>query len=127
MLSLDGAYYETTDRAREGVLMFVGVDGGSLNKPAVRTHIERVLNEKSNDSVTLVPDGQPEDRMIVVRDRAEPFTFESGVDPSTRNRYRLIHGVVEGHNGGEVLIALRIRQDADWNDDIAVKMVESIR
>jgi hypothetical protein len=32
-----------------------------------------------------------------------------------------------GRKGGEVLIALRIRQDANWNDDIAVKMVESIR
>lgn len=126
-LSLNGAYYESTDRAREGVLMFVGVDGDSLSKPDVRAHIERVLSEKSNGAVALVPDGVPEDRMIIVRDRNVPFTFETGVDPATKTRYRLMHGVVEGSRGGEVLVALRIREDADWNDEIAVRMVESIR
>jgi hypothetical protein len=77
--------------------------------------------------VTLVPEGQPEERVVVVRDGAVPFSFETGMDPSTKNRYRLIHGVVGGRTGGEVLIALRIRQDADWNDDIALNMIESIR
>ena len=127
MLSLNGAYYETTDPAREGVLMFISVDGGSLSKPDVRAHIERVLNEKSNGTVALVPEGQPEERVVMIGQGAVPFTFETGTDPSTKNRYRLIHGVVDGRKGGEVLIALRIRQDANWNDDIAVKMVESIR
>lgn len=127
MLSLKGAYYETTDRSREGVLMFIGVNGGSLSKPDVRTHVERVLNEKSNGAVALVPDGPPEDRVITVRNQPVPFTLEIGIDPATKNRYRLMHGVVTGRNGGEVLIALRIKQDADWTDEIAVRMIESIR
>lgn len=126
-LSLNGAYYETADRTREGVLMFVGVSGGSLAKPDVRTHVERVLNDKSNSGAALVPEGQPEERMIVVRDRAAPFTFETGTDPATKNRYRLMHGVVDGRSGGEVLIALRIRQDANWSDELAIRMLESIR
>jgi hypothetical protein len=127
MLSLNGAYYETADPAREGVLMFVGVDGESLSKPDVRAHVERVLNEESNGTVTLVPEGEPLERIVTVRDAAVALTFETGTDPSSKNKYRLMHGVVDGRNGGEVLIALRIRQDADWNDDLAVRMVESIR
>jgi hypothetical protein len=127
MLSLRGSYYETADRSREGVLMFIGVDGGSLNKPNVRAHVERVLNEKSNGTVSLAPEGAPDERMIAVRGESVPFTFETGVEPSTKNRYRLIHGVVDGRRGGEVLIALRIKQDGDWNDEVAVKMIESIR
>lgn len=127
LMSLRGAYYETADRQQEGVLMFLAVEGGSLDKPNVRSHVERVLSEKSNGTVPLTPDGEPEERMVPIRGEDKPFTFETGVDPSSKVRYRLAHGVVDGENGQEVLVALRIREDAGWDDAATIAMLESIR
>lgn len=127
MLTLQGAYFETSDRSQDGVLMFLGVEGGSLDKPNVRQHVERVLSEKSNGTVQLTPEGSPEERMVQVRGQSVPFTFETGVDPGSKQRYRLMHGVVDAPTGGEVLIALRIRTGPHWDDAVALRMLESIR
>ena len=127
MLSLRGAYFETSDRSQDGVLMFLGVEGGSLDKPNIRAHVERVLSEKSNGTVRLTPEGSPEERLISIRGVPTTFTFETGVDPGSKEKYRLMHGVVDGAKGQEVLIALRIKTGPQWDDAVAVGMLESIR
>ena len=127
MIALRGAYFETQDEELDGLLMFLEVSGSSLDKPEVREHVDRVLRERSDGRIQLTPGGEREVRLLRVRGLPSEFTFESGANAATGDAYRLVSGIVVGNNGGEVLIALRIKNVAPWDDAIAVRMIESIR
>lgn len=126
MMTLRGAYFETADEEQDGVLMLLEVDGSSLDKPNVRSHVEHVLREREGAVAKLLPSGTPETRALLVRSQAVDFTFETGIDPATSEKYRLVSGVVVGNRGGEVLVALRIKQSPPWEDALAERMIESI-
>jgi hypothetical protein len=126
MMTLRGAYFETVDEEQDGVLMFLEVDGSSLDKPNVRNHVERVLREREGGGAQMLPSGDPEIRSLHVRRRLVDFQFETGIDPATSQKYRLVSGVVTGNRGGEVLIALRIKEAPPWDDALAERMIESI-
>lgn len=125
LLSLRGAYYETADATLDGELMFLEVRGSSMDRPDVRTHIERVLRERSESSAPLVAEGEPEERLVTVRGQEVPFTFERAIDPVSRRPYRLIHGILPVADR-QLLIALRVRNEPPWDDAIALQMLESI-
>lgn len=127
MMSLRGAYYETVDPQQDGVLMFLEVTGASLQKPDVRTHIDRMLSERGGAGPPLKPSGHPDYRVLTVRGQPAEFTFETAVDPATKDSYRLISGVVVGNRWHDVLITLRIKSAAPWDDSVAVRMLESIQ
>lgn len=127
LVTLRGAYFETVDEELDGMLMFLEVDGSSLDKPKSRAHVERVLREREGGAGQLLPTGIPATRSLLVRDRLVDFRFETGIDPDTSQQYRMISGVVTGNRGGEVLIALRIKQAPPWNDALAEQMMESIK
>jgi len=126
MMTLRGAYFETVDEELDGVLMLLEVDGSSLDKPNVRSHVERVLREREGGGAQMIPTGTPEVRALLVRREPVDFTFETGIDPATSQQYRLISGVVLGNRGGEVLVAFRIRNEPPWDDALAERMIESI-
>jgi len=126
LMTLRGVYFETVDAEQDGVLMFIEVDGSSLDKPNVRSHVEKVLREREGGGALLQPTGTAETRSLLVRDGLVDFTFESGLDPATSDVYRLVSGVVTGNRGGEVLLGLRIKQAAPWDDALAERMIESI-
>ena len=127
MMSLRGAYFEADDEQLDGLLMCREGTGASLQKPDVREHVDRVLRERSDGRIQLRSDGPPEIRLMPVRGVPSEFTFETGTDPATKDAYRLVTGIVPGNLGGEVLIALRIKQTDPWSDAIIARMVESIR
>jgi hypothetical protein len=126
MMTLRGAYFETVDVEQDGVLMLLEVDGSSLDKPNVRSHVERVLRERDGGGAQLLPTGTPQTRSLLVRRQPVDFTFETGIDPATSQQYRLISGVVLGNRGGEVLVAIRIKEAPPWKDALAERMIESI-
>jgi len=127
LMTLQGAYFESVIEEQDGVLMFLEVDGSSLDKPNIRNHVERVLRERDGGGAQLLPTGVPETRALLVRDRLVDFTFENGIDPTNRQKYRMVSGVVTGNRGGEVLIALRIKQSPPWDDALAERMIESVK
>lgn len=127
MMSLRGAYYETVDPQQDGVLMFLEVTGASLQKPDVRAHIDRMLRERGGAGPQLKPNGRPDYRVLTVRGQPAEFTFETAVDPVTKEDYRLINGIVTGNRWHDVLITLRIKSAPPWNDSVAVGMIESIQ
>lgn len=126
MMSLRGAYFETADETQDGVLMFLEVAGASLAKPDVRSHIDRVLRERGGTGPQLNPTGDSEYRRLTVRGQPAEFTFETAVDPASGEKYRLISGVVTGNRWHDVLITLRIKSAAPWDDSVAERMIESI-
>jgi hypothetical protein len=127
MMSLRGAYYETQDDQLDGLLMFLEVTGASLDKPEVREHVDRILRERSDGKIQLQPGSFSETRTLDVRGFPTPITFETGVHAGTSESYRLVTAIVPAKRDGEVLIALRVKQAPPWNDEIAVRMIESIR
>jgi hypothetical protein len=126
MLSLRGAYYETQDEELDGLLMFLEVSGASLEKPQVRSHVDRVLRERSDGRIQLAPGGRSEVRRLPVRGVPCEFAFETGTNTASGDSYRLVTGTVPGRGGSEVLIALRIRQSPEWSDRIVEQLIESI-
>lgn len=127
LVTLRGAYFETVDEKQDGMLMFLEVDGSSLDKPKSRAHVERVLREREGGAGQLVPTGVSATRSLLVRDQLVDFRFETGIDPATSQKYRMVSGVVTGNRGTEVLIALRVKQEAPWDDALAERMIESIK
>jgi hypothetical protein len=126
MLTLRGAYFETADPEQDGILMFLEVNGSSMKKENVRSHVERVLREREGSGPHLTPIGKVESRALRVRGEPTEFTFETGVDPATHAEYRLVNGIVLGNRGGDVLISLRIKNAPPWDDSVAERMIESI-
>lgn len=127
VMTMRGAYFEPVDSERNGILLFVQVEGGSGDKPEVREHIENVLWQDGSATEQLVLETEShEERMVLVRGDPVPFVFETATDAQTKTTYRLVHGVVEGVEG-PVLIALRMQVDSGWNDETAVAMLRSIR
>ncbi|REJ85796.1 MAG: hypothetical protein DWQ34_03565 [Planctomycetota bacterium] len=125
--TMQGAYFEPVGADGDGVLLFVQVDSGSGERPAVRQHIEEVLRADGSATAELVLEAESrEERAVLIRGEPVPFVFETATDPKTRRTYRLMHGVVEGRNG-LVLISLRMRDDANWDEEKAVAMLQSIR
>lgn len=127
LITLRGAYFETVDPELDGMLMFLEVDGSSLDKPKSRAHVERVLRERDGGGGQLLPTGTPSTRSLLIRERVVDFAFETAIDPDTSQQYRLISGVVTGDRGGEVLIALRIKQAPPWDDALAEQIIKSIK
>ncbi len=126
-MTMQGAYFEPIGPEGDGVLVFLQVDSSSGRKPEVRQHIEDVLWQDGSATEELVLETENrEERTVIVRGDPVLFVFETATDQTTKKTYRLMHGVVEGHNG-LVLIALRMRDDSDWDDETAVAMLRSIR
>jgi hypothetical protein len=123
--SVRGAYYDVTEG--DGLLMFVAVDSRYSHRAAVREHIERVLRDEGGNPVDLVRDEPPRTRNVPIRSEAVPFTFETRKDGAGQE-HRLVEGVVEGTGGGgQVLIAVRFRNEGPLTDEAVVRMLGSIR
>jgi len=127
LMSLRGVYFQTADTRQDGVLMFLEVNGASLQKPDVRTHVDRMLKERTGMGSPLKTRGDPDYQVLMVRGQPAEFTFETAVDPASDVRYRLISGVIPGNRWHDVLITLRVNSEPPWDDSVAISMIESIQ
>ncbi len=91
-----------------------------LGNPNVKQHREQ--NSMDDRKLQM---GDTKVREFQVRGKQVPFRFSDAVDQDSKMKFRVVEGDLQAPNGG-VFIKLIIEADK-YDEDAAVKMIESIR